>query len=511
MFVRKNKNRSGSISVQIIAKAHGRYRVITTVGTSSDPDQIERLVLQAQSLLRNPDPGQTELFALRTPHDHVVENLVSTLGNAQVHTIGPELIYGTLFDRMGFNQIPEPLFRHMVIARLAYPGSKLKTVDYLDRYQGVTVSISALYHALDRFHYRYQAQTERIVYEHTRTRVTVLTALFYDVTTLYFEAADEDDLRKTGFSKDGKFQHPQILLGLLVGERGLPIGYDIFEGNTFEGHTLLPVLARFEQLYGLARPVVIADAAMLSKPNLTSLSEQTYEFILAARIKNESDVLKREILTRACGMRHGEHFVLTREDGIRLIVSYSDKRAHRDRKNRIKGVARLDKRVKSGRLTKQHLNQRGYNKYLALDGEILVRIDENKIAEDQRWDGLKGYLTNTQLSPLEVIEQYSHLWQIEKAFRISKTDLRIRPIHHYRKRRIEAHLSIAFVAYAIYKELEWCLAKSGTSISPARAGELTHTMYELEYYLPDSKIAQRLILAMTDEQQQVYGAVITET
>lgn len=511
MFVRKNKNRSGSISVQIITKTQGRYRVFRTIGTSTDPDQIERFYLQAQSFLRTPNPDQAELFALHTTHDHVVENLVASLGNAQVRTIGPELIYGTLYDRMGFTQIPEPMFRHMVIARLAYPGSKLKTVDYLHRYRGVTISSSALYRTMDRFHRRYQAQTEHLVYAHTRKRVTVLTALFYDVTTLYFEASDEDDLRKTGFSKDGKFQHPQIILGLLVGERGLPIGYDIFEGDTFEGHTLLPVLARFEELYGLARPVVIADAGMLSKTNITSLSEQAYEFILAARIKNEKEELKEEILTRARGMRHDEHFVLTRKDGLRLIVSYSERRAHRDRKNRIKGLARLDKQVRTGRLTKEHLNQRGYNKFLMLEGDVRVRIDDARIVEDQRWDGLKGYLTNTQLPALEVIEQYGHLWQIEKAFRISKTDLRIRPIHHYRKRRIEAHVSIAFVAYAIYKELEWCLARSGTAMSPERAGALTHTMYELEYTLPDSKIARRQLLAMTTEQQQLYDAVMTFT
>jgi len=221
MFIRKNRNRSASVRVQIITKDHGRYRVLRTIGTSSDPDQIERFHLQAQSFLRTPNPDQGELFALHTTRDHVVENLVSSLGNAQVRTIGPELIYGTLYDRMGFNQIPEPLFRHMVIARLAYPGSKPKTVDSLHRYQSVTVSSSALYRAMDRFHDRYQAQTEHLVYAHTCKRVTVLAALFYDVTALYVEASDEDDLRKAGFSKDGEFHHPRIILGLLLGARSI--------------------------------------------------------------------------------------------------------------------------------------------------------------------------------------------------------------------------------------------------------------------------------------------------
>jgi hypothetical protein len=270
---------------------------------------------------------------------------------------------------------------------------------------------------------------------------------------------------------------------------------------------LIPALTRFEQRYGCARPVVIADAAMLSTANLARLATQQYQFVLAARIKNESKAMQQEILARASGMKHGEHVVLVRDDGIRLIVSYSDRRATHDRKNREKGVERLRKRVTTGRLTKQHLNKRGYNKFLVIEDEIHVRIDPEKIASDQRWDGLKGYLTNTTMTAEEVIENYAHLWQIEKAFRISKTDLRVRPIYHYRKRRIEAHLCIAFVAYAIYKELEQLLGEHHAGISATRAGELTHTMYELEYTLPDSNVVRRQVLSMDDEQRKLYHAI----
>jgi hypothetical protein len=507
MFVRKIKNRSGSVCVQIISKDAGRYRVVKTLGSSSDPDEIERLRLQAESIIVRGDPRQTELFALNSSQDHIAENLMATLANANVHTIGPELIFGTLFERMGFDQIRDDLFRHLVVTRLAYPGSKLRTIDYLFRYQGVDLSVSALYHALDRLHGRYKQQAETLVYQHTRKRVTTLSALFYDVTTLYFEAEHEDDFRKMGFSKDGKFEHPQLMLGLLVGEGGLPIGYDVFEGNTFEGHTLMPVLRRFEQQYGFARPVVIADAAMLSAANLANLTGQEYQFVLAARIKNESEAIKQEILARSRGMKHGEHFVLVRDDGIPLIISYSDHRANHDRKNREKGVERLRKRMKTGWLNKQHLNKRGYNKFLVIEDDIHIRIDDEKIAADQQWDGLKGYLTNTTMTADEVVGNYAHLWQIEKAFRISKTDLRVRPIYHFRKRRIEAHLCIAFVAYAIYKELEQLLEENNACMSATRAAALTHTMYEIEYSLPQSKERRRQILSMDVEQRTLYQTI----
>ena len=126
---------------------------------------------------------------------------------------------------------------------------------------------------------------------------------------------------------------------------------------------------------------------------------------------------------------------------------------------------------------------------------------------DQKWDGLKGYITNTRLSAKTIVENYRELWQIEKAFRISKTDLRIRPIYHYRKRRIEAHLCIAFVAYTIYKELERLLNGAGFSMSPKRAGELTHNMYELEYILPGESLTEKTLLKMDPEQQKLYNLI----
>ncbi|MBS3821195.1 MAG: transposase [Planctomycetes bacterium] len=153
--------------------------------------------------------------------------------------------------------------------------------------------------------------------------------------------------------------------------------------------------------------------------------------------------------------------------------------------NRERGLRRLRKRISRGRLSKEHLNQRGYNRFLNLTGEVMVELGEAKVAQAARWDGLKGYLTNTTLSPDVVIETYGHWWQIERAFRISNTDLRIRPMYHYRRRRIEAHVLVAFVAYAIYKELERRLSEAGLPISPKRAAELTQTMYEMTFRLPN--------------------------
>jgi len=506
MFARKKKNKSGTVSVQVIDKRKG-YRVIKTIGCSADKDKIEQMMFEAQQIIHSNPKEQQWLFSYKSKEELAIENFVGSLANAQIRTCGPELIFGELFDRIGFNAIDDEMFRHITIARLAFPVSKLKTTDYLYRYRGINVEVDSIYRFLDELNDKYKERVREISYRYTKSRLGTIKVVFYDMTSLYFEAEDEDDLRKIGFSKDGKFQHPQILLGLLVGEQGLPIGYDIFEGNTFEGHTLLPVLEKFQSKYGFKKPVVVADAALLSRQNLKTLQKEGYKFIVGARIKSESEEVKREILQRAKNIKDGEGFVIKKSDGHRLVVTYSDKRAKKDAHNRQRGIRNLRRRIRSGRLTKQSINNRGYNKFLTIQGEASIFIDEGKIREDERWDGLKGYVTNTRFSVRKVADNYVHLWQIEKAFRISKTDLRVRPIYHYKRRRIEAHICVAFVAYTIYKELEYLLKQQGILMSPKRAAELTHTMYELEYTLPISNIKKRQLLKMDDEQQMLYDVI----
>ena len=508
MFVRKKANASGSVSVQVIDKANG-YRVAKSIGAAREPDEVQRLVAVGKAFIVQ-QRQQRVLFPENQHDDAVVRNFVKTLQNASIRTLGPELIFGRLFDEIGFNVIPEELFRAIVITRLVYPTSKLKTVDYLYRYQGRTVSADRIYMFLDRLDERYVQQVRKIASNHSHKILKNISVVFYDMTSLYFEAEDEDDLRKIGYSKDGKFQNPQIMLGLLVGENGYPIGYDIFEGNTFEGKTLLPVLKRIQKEHEFGRPVVVTDAAMLSEDNLEELEKEKYPFIVAARMGNESQQAQEEILKCCCGMTNGQTVEIDRGNGHRLIVSYSDKRAKKDAHNRQRGLQRLAKQIGSGQMTKKQLNNRGYNKFLKLSGKVAIEIDQSKVEQSARWDGLKGYLTNTDLSAATIIANYSQLWHIEKAFRISKTDLRIRPMFHRRRRRIEAHVLVAFVAYTIYKELERRLCEAGMSMSVSRAVELTQTMYEMTFTLPNDPTPQRVLLQMDDQQRLLHKLLCEE-
>lgn len=156
-------------------------------------------------------------------------------------------------------------------------------------------------------------------------------------------------------------------------------------------------------------------------------------------------------------------------------------------------------------MTKSHLNNRGYNKFLQMNGEVSISIDQSKVEQAKRWDGLKGYLTNCDLSPDDVIDNYRHLWQIEKAFRISKTDLKVRPVYHYRKRRIETHICISFCAYKVYKELERQLKQSRSNLSPAKAIEAMSTIYGIKMILPQSKETYTHLMAEEEDHLELRG------
>ena len=503
VFIRQKNNKSGSISVQIISKIGGRYKVAKTIGSSESEDQVKLLVQQAKVDLLSL-VGQSSLFI--PEQDVQVESYLNTIENIQIRTIGPELIFGRIYDAIGYNAIDEDIFRHLVIARLAFPLSKLKTIEYMYRYQGVTIGLDQVYRFLDKLNAKLKEQVEQISYQHTlKTLEGEIGIVFYDMTTLYFESNEEDDFRMTGFSKDGKHHLPQIYLGLLVGLGGYPIGYDLFEGKLFEGDTLIPVIDKLTKKFNLARPIIVADAGLLTKANIDTLASLGYTYIIGARAKSEKTIIKNEILSLK--LNDGETKEIHKTDGNRLIISYSEKRAKKDEHNRKRGLSRLEKQVKSGKLTKQNINNKGYNKYLRMKGQVEIEIDYDKYNADKRWDGLKGYITNTALSPSTILEQYKNLWHIEKAFRMSKTDLRIRPIYHRLKRRIEAHICLSFAAYSIYKELERILNENHSSISTLQAAELTHTMYQLQISLPESKKNKMITLKMDDLQKELWSIV----
>ena len=543
MFIRKKLNKSGTVSVFVLSTTKSRkQRLVKSFGSAhpNDTAAMEKLMQQASSFIQ-------EMEGPSLPHiyeeEDVIDGFVSSLNNAQVQVAGPELVFGTLYDRIGYGAIRNRMFRNIVICRLFNPGSKLKTVDYMERYLHVTYSVDQIYRFLDNLCYRkeeeekgndgrksetagegseptstssakskqddFKTRVEDIAYSYTKNMAgDGISVCFYDMTTLYFEAAEEDDLRKCGFSKDGKHSCPQIFLGLLVASGGNPIGYEIYEGNISEGHTMIPLIRKLASRFGFDKPIVVADAGLLSKANIEELTKDGYQYIIGARPKSESDKVKEQILS--LDMKYGDVVEIEKDGGVRIVLSCTERRAKKDAHNRQRGLARLQKKMASGRLTKQNINNRGYNKYLKMEGEVTISINMEKYEADAAWDGIKGYVTNTTLEKGEVIANYSNLWFIERAFRMNKFDLAVRPIFHRLRNRIEGHICICFTAYTIMLELERILKAAKSEITIYRAQELVKNMYVITYTLAKSKQTKRVYLGMDEEQSELCQLVVPD-
>ena len=502
MHVRRKKNRSGSISVVVVSKARGRYREVKSFGTSDSEEKILALVQQAENWLRNYE-GQQELDFDDSKGreleetERVVDNMDAVLIN------GTQLLLNLIYDNIGFNRIPDEILRHLVIARVSQPMSKLATTEYLKSHYDQDVDLNHIYRYMDKLYNTQMELAQQISVTHTQQVLGgKLGLMFYDVTTLYFETAATDALREPGFSKDGKTAESQVVLGLLVSEGGYPLSYSLFNGKQYEGFTLIPMIDDFKQRFSLGEDfIVVADSGLLNKTNVALLQKAEYKYVLGARIKSESAEIKKWILEQE--KKNEGYCEYKRADGERLILSYSDARAKKDAYNRERGVERLRNAYKSGKLTKQQVNKRGYNKFLEISKDVQVVINQEKIAKDSKWDGLKGYITNTALDAATVVSEYKDLWMVEKAFRISKGSLEMRPMFHFTERRIEAHVCICFIAYKVYKELERVIKSKGIALSVDKVLDTARTITTIRVNMPENRRVYTKTLFLTERHQAI--------
>ena len=272
---------------------------------------------------------------------------------------------------------------------------------------------------------------------------------------------------------------------------------------------MIPIVDDFVQRFKLGKDfVVIADAGLMSSKNIKLLRDGGYKYIIGARIKKESGEIMEKII--ATEHRNGVFNDIKYPDGDRLIAGYSDERAKKNAHDREEGVERLRKRYAKGTLTKADINKRGYNKFLSVSSGVTVSVDEEKVKHDAIWDGLKGYKTNTDLSPEEVYEAYQNLWNVERSFRITKGTLDVRPMFHFTPRRIEAHVCICFVALKVYKELEMLLKQSGCQYSVDEVLRIAETVVTIEIARPENNDTVTKTLCLTKEERAISYLIETD-
>jgi transposase len=501
MFVRKKKNRSGTTSVVVVDKSHGKFKELVTIGISKNEEEINQLVQQGKEWIST-YYGTRDIFKEQErieEENKLINYFISNVENVLLN--GTQILLDHVFQLIGFDQIGDDILKHLVTARISQPSSKAATVEYLKSYFDEDVELHNIYRYLDKLHKTQQELVQQISVEHTRKILGGKIGLvFYDVTTLYFETDEGDGFREKGWSKDGKHNLPQVVLGLLVSKDGYPLSYSLFNGSQYEARTMIPIVEDFVNRFELKDFVVVADSGLMNKKNLALLETGGYKYIIGARIKNESERIKQWILSleKQKGLFHE-----TKKDNTRLIIGYTDERARKDRYNRDKGIKRLRSAYKSGTITKKDINKRGYNKFLELSENVTVKISEDRIRDDEKWDGIKGYITNTHLPADEVCKQYNELWVIERAYRITKGTLEMRPMFHFTPKRIEAHVCICFVAYKVYKELERILKISDINLSVDKVLSIAKTITTIKIRLPSSGTIKTKTMLLTPKHKSI--------
>jgi hypothetical protein len=490
VFIRRVRTGSGATAVQIAQYAGGRQRIVRHLGSAHSEAELGVLLEQARGLLDDPAQESLELGVEPTPRVAALLGAPVAQGTldaasavlsdrrdavGRVVSTDSRLLFdalGWVFTGLGFDALEDAVFRDLVLARIVEPTSLLDTARVLSDLGRSPVSYATMKRTLRRCLERgYRDQIAAACFAHAVSSGDVSLCL-YDVTTLYFEAEKEDDLRKVGYSKERRVD-PQIVLGLLVDRHGFPLEIGCFEGNKAETATIIPIVTQFQDRHNLADMVVVADAGMLSASNLGDLDAAQLRFIVGSRLTKAPLDLESHFRW------HGDAFTdaqiidtitpknrrtIENDSTIkaepvwdpeqhpgswRAVWAYSTKRAARDNRtltiqeNRAKEVIAGHKTARAPRFVKT-----------SNGGKTL---DEASLARARRLVGLKGYVTNIPAELMaagEVIASYHDLWNVEQSFRMSKTDLRARPMFHHTKDAIEAHLTIVFTALAVSREVQ---------------------------------------------------------
>lgn len=461
-----------------------KHKLIASLGSVEPLKKSGQLQNVANALLKycNQSPNVLDLTTLQEKNRkcwgpvHVFKTLWF-----QFQLWGPIHFFVDL-QRVKFDW--EQVILTMLLDRLVCPQSKLKSYQNQDRYHGITPqALHHFYRGLDVLA-KSKAAVEAHVFEKNYASGERVDVVLYDVTTLYFESVRADAFREFGYGKDGKHNEVQILFGLLVDQQGRPLGFDLFPGNTYEGHTLAKALQKLDSLkkrFKVGRLIILADQGMLSHENLTLLKNSGYDYIVGGRIKNKSRAIKTEILSpkgyqRVSGSDEATTFqykvVACGED--RLICSWSKARADKDQKDRERLIEKAQKMIQDNQ--GEIVSRRGALRYIdfsTTEGEL----NEKRISEDEQWDGYYGVQTNMDdIAALTVLDYYHFLWRVEESFRVYKSHLEVRPMFHWTKKRIEGHLVLCFLAFFLERTLEIELKKKNMDCSPEKIREALNAM-----------------------------------
>lgn len=440
-----------------------------------------------------------------------------------LHDVGGHVYQQLGYDKLLRRKVDQELLRDIVLMRLAEPASKLKSQSILAQRFARTHNLDAIYRMMDKLEPQI-GMMKMLTYQRAQQLLPEsIDVLFFDCTTLYFESTEVDDLRRFGYSKDHRFNTTQVVLALATNSDGLPLGYELFEGNRAEVRTLTVCLENWQKQFQIGKVCFVADRAMMSDANLKLLESKGYQYVVTAKLRSLPAALKESLLAE----ENYRHQMLGEEVGWigefehqerRLVVSYKTIRARRDARQREQVINKLSKVLGTSGETKKLISNQGVKKFTTTEKSKTV-LDENKIAQDAAWDGMHGVITNIKDSPAGAILQcYGRLWKIEESFRLNKHTLSMRPIYHFKPERIHAHIAICYMAFSVLRHLEYVVGLTQkitpqtmlTELMEVQASILRHTPTGKQYRLPSkfSHNASRIYRAFKLERCNHAQAII---
>lgn len=497
-------------------KGKPRQRVLANLGRLDvlQSRGLEKVVHQLSSFLPNKNPYHKD---------------ISTMEEMARYNYG-FVAYGKLWEMLGLTKMLRDITRQsklefdiskvvfsMVVNRLLEPSSKLYHFNHKNKYLGLNeeLELHQIYRALDVLAEN-KEEIELRLFERQRDLFNLeLDIVFYDVTTFYFESREVDELRAYGFSKDNKVNEVQVVMGLLIDKEGRPIGYELFRGNTFDSKTMIRVIKKLKEKFSIGRIIFVADRGVNTKINLKELKENGFDYCLSGRLRQMPEGLQAELLNREGYQKlsNGYEYKEVKRTNVvkfvdesgdrqvypieeKLVCTYSEERATFDRLERERLVKKA-KEIVSGNEKWVVENKKGHKKYIEkqfLDGNgrYTIVIDEERIREDERFDGYYVVQSSdASLSAREIVEIYHNLWRIEESFRVLKSTMMVRPIFHWKPKRIEGHFVMCFLAFLLERELEARLKRNRKAcdgdISPEKIKEALNSMEVSELEIEGDK------------------------
>lgn len=444
LHIRITKSKGKYQYVQVYRYEEGKRVIVKHIGSGTTQEEIKSLIEMAKVFI-NDISKQTYLFEEGKPQEDSV--LLSQCEFIGVYYRYFYEVIRAIQHHIGYGFSIDPLLNDLVVMRIFEPCSKLRSIELLEHYFGIKHRRQRYYEAAKHWlelKEKIEKQTVHFARKHYNFDFSLV---FYDVTTLYFETFAEDDFRKYGFSKDNKHHQPQIVVALMVTREGFPLGYELFSGNTFEGHTLIPAIKSFINKHHIKHFTVVADAAMISSTNIRALKAEKINYIVGARLGNlSSDVINK--IDKLLNREDGSIIRLNTDNGY-LVCGYSKSRYRKDKYE-------MNKQIEKAKMMLQNPSKIKRVKFISAH-EHKMELNEKLIEKTTKLLGIKGYYTDLDesvVSSKDIISRYHELYKIEQAFRISKSDLQTRPIFHFKNEPIKLHVLICFMALAISKHIE---------------------------------------------------------